>query len=456
MIEFWIDTVLDYSNDGALHSISNTPLIHRSFNPTLTIVTAMRILYLSQYFPPEVGATQTRAYEMAKGLVRAGHHVTMIAEVPNHPSGIIHPCYRGKLYERAIFEGIDVIRVWVKASSTKTFGRRMAFYLSYMFMAIWAGLFISRKKYHVIYSTSPPLFVGAVGFVLSFLRRVPFVFEVRDLWPESAVVLGELNNPLAVKWATRLEEICYRRARRVVVATQGIRRRLIDRGLPPESLVFIPNGASLNVFQPRPQQAKQRRAALSLNGKFIVLYAGILGVAQGMESLVEVANQLSNDAQIHFLFIGEGPKKAEVAALVERAGLTNLTLLGEKPQADMPGYFSAADVALVPLRRLELFQGALPSKMFEAWACACPVILSVDGEAREVLEKAQAGIYAPPQDTVAIAAAIINLKKHPDVRLDMGERGRQFVIENFSREKAAQTLEHLLRSIVEKGSSAHA
>lgn len=420
-----------------------------------TYLHQMRVLYLSQYFPPEVGATQTRAYEMAAGLVRAGHQVTVIAEVPNHPSGIIPPAYRGKLYERTNLDGIEVIRVWVKASPVKTFRSRMAFYLSYMFMAIGASLLLLRGKYEAIYATSPPLFVGAAGLALSYLKRIPLVFEVRDLWPESAVAMGELQNPRAVRWATRLEEACYCRAKRIVVATDGIRRRLIARGIAEIKLAFIPNGANIQIFQPQPELGKQRRAELGLDGKFVVLYAGILGVAQGMESLVEAAYQLDNYHDIHFLFIGEGPKKADIMTLKERLGLSNLTLLGEKPQKEMASYFSAADVALVPLRKLDLFQGALPSKMFEAWACECAVILSLNGEAQAVLEQAQAGLHAEPENSASIAAAIMKLKNAPATRCAFGKNGRQFVAENYSRERAAQKLEQLLTAMIKPESRTH-
>ena len=416
----------------------------------------MRILYLSQYFPPEVGATQTRAYEMARGLVRAGHQVTMIVEVPNHPSGVIPPAYRGKLFERSVLDGFEVIRIWVLASPVKTFRSRMAFYLSYMVMAIFAGLFLARKKHEVIYATSPPLFTGAAGLALSFLRRIPFVFEVRDLWPESAVALGELQNPRAVAWASRLEEACYRRAKRIVVATDGIRRRLVERGIPERKLAFIPNGASLQIFQSRPDEAKQQRAALGLNGKFVVIYAGILGVAQGLESLFEAARILVPYGDIHFLLIGEGPKKADIVALKEKLNLRNLTLLGERPQAEMPAYLSAADAAVVPLRRLELFKSALPSKMFEAWACACPVILCVNGEAQRVLEEAGGGIHVEPEDPGALASAILRLKNEPASKLEMGQKARRFVMEHYSREKAARELERLLIDAVLKENPANA
>lgn len=409
----------------------------------------MRILYLSQYFPPEVGATQTRAYEMARGLVARGHQVTMIAEVPNHPSGIIPSEYRHKLYVRSLSEGMEVIRVWVKASPVKTFRSRMAFYLSYMFMATLAGWFLARGRYDVIYATSPPLFAGVAGWALSHLRRLPFVFEVRDLWPESAVAMGELESPAAIAWATRAEEACYRRARRIVVATNGIRGRLLERGIAAAKLAFIPNGANTAIFQPQPEQGTQRRAELILDGKFVVLYAGILGVAQGLETIVTAAQALAEHRDIHFLLIGAGPKKEDLAAHKERLGLANLTLLGERPQSDMPGFFSAADVALVPLRRLELFQGALPSKMFEAWACACPILLSVNGEAKTVLEQARAGVHVEPEDAAGLAAAILQLKNAKGVGRQLGENGRRFVVAHYSRQVQAQRLAQLLSEAVE-------
>ena len=215
----------------------------------------MRILYLSQYFPPEVGATQTRAYEMARYLVSQGHQVTMIAEIPNHPMGIIPPEYRGKWYERTLLDGIDVIRVWVKTSPVKTFRTRMAFYLSYMVNATLAGL-LAHGPYDALYATSPPLFVGGAALALSWLRRIPLFFEVRDLWPESAVALGELNSPRAIALAEWLERTCYRRAEQIVVVTQGIYRRMLERGYPLEKLTLILNGANTELFQFQPEAGR--------------------------------------------------------------------------------------------------------------------------------------------------------------------------------------------------------
>lgn len=407
----------------------------------------MRILYLSQYFPPEAGATQTRAYEMARNWVRLGHRVTMLAEIPNHPSGIIPPAYRGRLYERAELDGIDVIRVWVKASPVKNFRSRMFFYLTFMVNAALAGLFLARGPYDLIYATSPPLFVGGAALALSYLRRIPLVFEVRDLWPESAVALGELSNPRAVALASRLEEACYRRARLIVLVTQGIRGRLLERGLPPDKLCLVPNGANVDLFQFRPQGRARVRAELGLEGRFIAIYAGIHGLAQGLETLVEAARQLQDRPEIHFLLVGDGPRKADIATLAQSYDLDNLTLLPEQPRERMPDLLSAADVSLIPLRNLDLFKGALPSKIFDAWACERPVLLSVDGEARSVLETAGGGLFVPPEDSAALAQALTALQQDPEGRAEMGRRGQDYTQKHYSRralaERLAQTLQNL-------------
>ena len=406
----------------------------------------MRILYLSQYFPPEVGATQTRAYEMARHLVTAGHQVTMLAEIPNHPSGIIPPEYRGLLYERVDMEGIDVLRVWVKASPVKTFATRMLFYLTYMFSATLAGLLLAGGRYDVIYATSPPLFVGGAALALSYLRRTPLIFEVRDLWPESAVALGEMTNSRAVALAGKLEEMCYNRARRIVVVTDGIRKRLEERGYG-HKLDLIPNGANTDLFRPDPEGGAALREELGLGGKFLAVYAGIHGVAQGLETILQAAT-LVPAADVHFLFVGEGPKKAGLLALRDKLGLTNVTMLAEQPRSRIPAYLSAADVALVPLRRLDLFQGALPSKMFDAWACGCPVILSIDGEARQVLEQADAGVFVEPEEAEQMARAILQLKNEPGRLRRYQQNGRRFVEMNYSRQQLAARLEELLLAVL--------
>ncbi|HEC36126.1 MAG TPA: glycosyltransferase WbuB [Anaerolineae bacterium] len=407
----------------------------------------MRVLYLSQYFPPEVGATQTRAYEMATGLIRAGHQVTMLAEVPNHPEGIIRPEYRGRFWTRETLDGIDVIRVWVKTAPVKTMRTRLAFYLTYMLNATLAGLVLARGRYDVVYATSPPLFVGGAALALSLLRRIPLVFEVRDLWPESAVALGELENPRFIRWATWLEECCYRRAWRIVVVTEGIRARLIERGIPSEKLALIPNGANTDLFHPQPEAGQSLRRELGLGDCFLALYAGIHGIAQGLETVLEAACRLADVPRIHFLFVGNGPRKADLLRLKEDLSLSSVTMLDAQPREAIPTYLSAADVALVPLRRLELFKNAVPSKMFDAWACGCPVVLSIDGEARRVLERAQAGVFVEPESAEAMAETIRALSTDSDRCRAYGRNGRRFVEAHYSRQAQARRLVELLEAL---------
>jgi colanic acid biosynthesis glycosyl transferase WcaI len=408
----------------------------------------MRILYLSQYFPPEAGATQTRAYEMSRNLVRLGNAVTMVAELPNHPSGIIPPEYRGRLAERSDLEGIDVIRVWVKASPVKSFRNRMLFYLTYMISASLAGLLLARGHYDLIYASSPPLFVGGAALTLSYLRRIPMLFEVRDLWPESAVALGELSNPRAVAWATRLEEACYRRARAIVVVTEGIRKRLLERGLVEDKIHLVPNGANVDLFRFDLPARQRMRQELELGEKFVVIYAGIHGVAQGLETLVEAARRLQSEPQVHILLVGDGPKKAELVELVSQYKLVNLTLLDEQPRAAIPALLSAADAAIIPLRKLEIFKGALPSKMFDSWACERPVLLSVDGEARQVLNAAQGGLFVEPEDSDALAHAILELRRQPELVQRMGKNGRAFTEQHYSRQAQAEKLAEIMQAVL--------
>ena len=409
----------------------------------------MRILYLSQYFPPEAGATQTRAYEMARTFVCLGHAVTILAEIPNHPSGIIPPAYRGKWFEHVDLDGIDVIRVWVKASPNKNFRSRMLFYLSYMFTSFFAGAFGVHGHFDLIYSSSPPLFVGIAGLALSYIKHRPFFFEVRDLWPESAIVLGELSNPHYIHWAEQVETACYRQARKIIVVTRGIQDRLLERNIPPEKLIFIPNGANIQNFHYDPIGRYDLRSELGWQDCFIAIYAGIFGLAQGFETVLQAAQLLSHHPTIRIILVGDGPAKDMIVKEAQRMNLSNLRIIPEQPRERIPAYLSAADVAIVPLRKLELFKGALPSKIFDAWACDRPVLISIDGEARQVVESAQGGHFIEPEDPQALAEALINLSTNRSECNRMGVNGRIFTAANYSRPVLAEQLCNILQNELE-------
>jgi glycosyltransferase involved in cell wall biosynthesis len=292
------------------------------------------------------------------------------------------------------------------------------------------------------------LFVGGAGLALHWLKHAPFVFEVRDLWPESAVVLGELHNPRAIALATQFEELCYNRASRIVVVTEGIRQRLLARGLAADKLVLIPNGANTELFQPQPTLGAEFRQTHGLQADdLVVVYAGIHGIAQGLETVLHAASLLRDRPDIRFVLVGEGPVKADLQQLRADLSLDNVTMLPEVPRTSMPAVLSAADVALVPLRKVELFEHAVPSKLFDAWACGCPVLLTIDGEARRVLEAANGGLFVPPEDPAALAQAIDHIAHLPDRGRSLGANGRRLTEERYSRQAQARQLEQLLRAV---------
>jgi glycosyltransferase involved in cell wall biosynthesis len=371
----------------------------------------------------------------------------MLTEVPNHPVGIIRPEYRGRFWMREELDGIDVIRVWVKTSPVKTMRTRLAFYLSYMINATLAGLVLARGGYDVVYATSPPLFVGGAALALSVLRGIPLVFEVRDLWPESAIALGELKNPRAIALADSLGRACYRHARRIVLTTQEMKDHLAESGIPAGKMQVIRNGANPDLFRFDPADRHRIREALELEGMFVVAYAGLIGIAQALSTALGSAERLQTlGPDVHLVLVGDGPAKDDLLAQAERLGLANVTFVPSQPRDQIPAYLSAADAALVPLVRQHLV-GALPSKMFDAMACERPVILAAEGEACQVLRGADAGMVIPPEDPSALADAILSLQADPDLRERYGQNGRRSVLAHYSRQVQAQKLAELLEGL---------
>lgn len=371
----------------------------------------------------------------------------MLTEVPNHPQGVIHPQYRGRVYAREKLDGIDVRRVWVVTSSKKNLRTRMAFYLSFMFNATLVGLG-AGGRYDVLYASSPPLFVGGAALVISYFRRIPLVFEVRDLWPESAVQLGEMSPGRAVDLATRLEEACYRRARHIVVATQGILDRLVERGHPTTKLTLIPNGANTELYRPQPiNQALRTRLGIAPD-QFVVIYTGLHGLAHGLETALQAADLLRDRHDILFLLVGDGPQKSALIEMAQDMALPNVRFHDAVPEHELPDYIALADLGLDTRRRLGISQGTLPVKMFSYMACSRPVLLSIEGEAAQLLRRAQAGVVVPPETPGALAQAILDLQTDPTARALFGRNGRAFVEASYSRQGFARQLEQLLCTVV--------
>lgn len=409
----------------------------------------MKILILSQYFYPEVGATQNRIYEFAKYLASQGHKTTIITEFPNHPTGIIPKEYKYRLIEKEFIDRFNIIRVWVFTTKRKNAITRIFFYISYMIMSVIAGMFLC-KRYDIVFATSPPLFVGISGCALSKIKKAHFILDIRDLWPESAVVLGELSNQKLIKFIEKIERFLYKKAEAIVAVTKGILNYIYNLGVTDHKLFFIPNGTIPEIFDPK-YNDPSLKSKIGLDNKFIVCFAGNHGLAQGLETVIESAKLLQNDPDITFLFIGEGPAKNRLIEMKNENKLSNVLFLPKISLNKIAYYINMSDVMLVTLKKADIFLGALPSKMFDYMCCAKPIIITIDGEAHELIEKAKAGIFVEPGNAEELANAILKLKNNRYICQEYGKNGRNFVLNGYVRAQQAVKLENLMKSLLKKG-----
>lgn len=405
----------------------------------------MKILFLTQYCPPEVGAPQNRIFEFAKELKKLGHEVTILTAMPNYPKGEIFDEYKGKKLVKEELDGIKIVRTSIYATKEKSFTKRMRNYLSFTFSSVFQGAKYIEKQ-DVIITESPPLFLGWSGYVLSKLKGAKFVFNVSDLWPESAVKLGVLNNKLFIKMSTWLEEFCYKKAAAITGQTKGIVDNITDRGFSKSKVHLITNGVDTEFFK-KENRDENFRKELSIENKFAVVYAGIHGIAQGLEVVIEAADILREHEDIQIVFVGDGPEKAKLIKMSEEKKLTNIKFLPVQLKPNMPKIIASMDATVIPLKKLDLFKGALPSKMFEALASELPIILAVEGEAEKLINDAKAGITVEPENPKAIAEAILKLYNDLELRNSLGMNGRSYVINNFSRESITKKLEKILLNL---------
>ncbi len=406
----------------------------------------MRILFISQYFPPEMGAPAARTYELARRWVALGAEVTVVTAIPNHPNGIIPTAYRhGRLFEEEI-DGIRVIRTWIYAAANRGFWRRSLNYMSFLLSSLALGCRRAGPA-DVVIATSPQFLVGIAGWVASRQRGVPFVFEVRDLWPDSIAAVDALGEGLVLQALRRIEMMLYREAWLIVGVAHSTRDELIRRGVDPAKIAIIPNGADSQVFREL-EKYNGIRESLGLGRKFVVSYVGTHGMAHGLETVLESADRLRDMDDIQFLFVGDGARRDHLQRVAGEKKLANVHFVGVQPRERIPSYIATSDVSLVPLRRKPLFEKVLPSKIFEIMGCARPLILGVEGEARAAVEDARAGVCVRPEDPEALSQAILGLYRNPAECESMGRNGREFVRRNFCRDKLAAQYLDVLHNVV--------
>jgi colanic acid biosynthesis glycosyl transferase WcaI len=416
----------------------------------------MKILYVSQYFPPEMGAPAARAAELSRHWAAAGHNVTVLTGFPNHPTGVVPPEYRSKLRRLVVREkagGVNVVRTWLLPFPNRKSHERMLNYSSFCASAATTGLFLSRPD--VVIATSPQLLVALSGWWLARCKRVPFVFEVRDLWPESLAAVGMGNSgSLLHRTLAKIAGFLYRHSDRIVVVTSAFEDYLVKNWrVPREKISVIENGVETRLFAPAlftggPETALRRE--LRAEGNFIISYIGTMGMAHGLETIITAAAQLQNtNPEIVFLMLGEGAEKERIAALAHERGLTNLRFVDQQPRDKIPAYICASDVCLVLLKKTELFKTVIPTKMLEFMSCARPVILGVDGQARAILEEAQAGLMIEPENSDALATAIRYLAANRETARQLGENGRQHILSKFSRHHTAARYIDVLEDLLQ-------
>ena len=404
----------------------------------------MRILFLTDNFPPETNAPATRTFEHARRWVRAGAKVTVITTAPNFPAGKLFPGYRNRLFQREWIDGVETIRVWTYITANEGFARRTLDYLSFMVMGFLAGLSLPRPN--VIVSTSPQFFTACAAYVLSIFKRRPFVFELRDLWPDSIIAVGAMRESAAILALKRLEYFLYRRAARIVSVTNSFKTVLSGNGVPADKIAVVRNGADLKGFTPGPKP-DDLVARHELKAKFVAAYIGTIGMAHGLGTILEAAQRMKANRDIAFVLVGDGAERAALEQQARERGLDNVIFVGSVGKDEVVRYWLLADAALILLRDRPVFRHVLPSKMFEAMATARPIVLGVLGESADLLEAAGAGVVIQPESAEALEKAILRLATDPEGSKELGRKGRRFVEAEFDRDKLAALMLEELRSV---------
>ena len=407
----------------------------------------MHILFLTDNFPPEVNAPASRTFEHCREWVKAGHQVTVITCAPNFPSGVVHAGYRNRLWSRETMAGIEVVRVWSYVTANEGFLKRTLDYVSYMVSAILAAPFV--RKVDLVIGTSPQFFTACAGAVVGAVRRKPFVFELRDLWPESIRALGAVRNERILRWLEGLELFLYRRSAAVVAVTHAFKTDLVRRGIEPGKIFVITNGADLTRFEPAARD-QALAAEHDLEDKFIAGYIGTHGMAHALETLLDAAAHLRANpeaAHIRILLLGDGASKKALKARAEAMGLTSVLFLDSVAKDQVGRYWSLLDVSVIHLKDAELFATVIPSKLFEGMAMGVPVLHGVRGESAVIVEREGVGLTFEPENAEALANALLMLATDHNQRRALAVRARE-AAPRYDRAVLAGDMLRILEQVV--------
>ncbi len=405
----------------------------------------MHILFLSHYFPPEVNAPASRTFEHCRQWVKDGHEVTVVTCAPNHPRGKVYEGYRNALYMREEKDGIHVIRLWTFVTANEGFAKRTLNYVSYLVAASVAAPFLATVD--IVISTSPQFFNGLAGYLVSRIKRRPWVLEIRDLWPESILAVGAVTNRFVIRVLEWLELFAYRKADHLVPVTDAFRRHMESKGIAASKITVVKNGADLFLYTPVSGKNPMLES-LGLEGKFVASYFGTHGMAHHLETALYAAKRLSDYPQIIILLAGDGAERNRLLKLRDSLGLTNVLMLEQQPKECMPWLWGLSDVSLILLKKSDLFKTVIPSKLFESMAMERPIILGVEGESAEIVQRAKAGFCIEPENDRDLAARVLELYAHRSLCQTFGASGRAHVVTNYDRVRLARQYESLLQSMI--------
>jgi glycosyltransferase involved in cell wall biosynthesis len=406
----------------------------------------MHILFLTDNFPPEVNAPASRTFEHCREWVVAGHQVTVITGAPNFPQGKVYNGYRNKLWQQEEMAGIRVIRVWTYITANEGFVKRILDYLSFMTSAFLASLFV--RKPDIVIGTSPQFFTACAAWATGKLKRIPFVFELRDLWPESVKAVGAMQDSAAIRLFEKVEMFLYRQAARIVSVTESFKRILAGRGIDPGKIEVITNGVDISRFQPLAKDA-ELVARYGLEGKFVAGYIGTHGMAHALETILEAAERLQQAGEdgFRFILLGHGARKQSLVEKAKEMGLNNVIFIDSVPKEEVPHYWSLLDVSIIHLRKTDLFTTVIPSKMFECMGMGIPILHGVAGESAEIVEREGAGLVFEPENVDELLG---KLKQLRDDRA-LYEKLRANCLQgagNYDRSELAGRMLQILASIV--------
>ena len=404
----------------------------------------MKILLINQSFVPPDEPGHTRHFEMAQYLRKCGHEMVIVASDANYQTGL-RTVQRKGLYVEQVIEGIRVLRAYSAQTLHRSYFWRFISFFSFMFSSVWAALQV--KDIDLIMGTTPPIFQAVSAWFVALVRRKPFLLEVRDLWPEFAISMGVLKNPVVITLAHWLEKFLYARAAHILVNSPAYKEYLVGKGVPEKKITFIPYGTDIDMFNPHVDGTSVREK-LGLQDTFMVLYAGAMGQAHDLYTILRAAKCLREESQIRFVFFGAGKERANLEAEAQRLELRNVLFAGICPKKEMPFVIASADVCLAILQNIPMFRTTYPNKVFDYMASARPTVLVIDGVVREVIEASGGGVFVEPGNAELLAKTILDLSKDPQRVKQMGENARAYLVKNLDRrDKLAETLQFLERLV---------